>query len=219
AQLCAELALPHVASLPAIPQSAASPLRPPDALPHCDIAHCDSLSTAAQWRHWLGAPTYCARESVSQDSFDQGLARELEQLDAAPARPDHPLRVLVPGPLREDRGQLHAIAALAALHRDGVAATLLLAGDPAPAPEYAHRCRQRITAAALDEHVQWLAPDALLAELPRADLLLSPAAAGDLPLALKEAMALGVLVVATPVGGVPELIVDGVSGLLASDTS
>src|SRR5262249_4593743 len=74
-------------------------------------------------------------------------------------------------------------------------------------------------AAALDDHVQWLAPDALLSELPRADLLLSPAAAGDLPLALKEAMALGVLVVATPVGGVPELLVDGVSRLLTPHTS
>src|SRR5262249_54739238 len=124
-------------------------------------------------------------------------------------RPPPPPRALVPGPLREDRGQLHAIAALAALHRDGVAATLLLAGDPAAAPEYARRCRQRITAAALDDNVQWLAPDALLSELPRADLLLRPAAAGDLPLALKEAMAPGVLVVAPPLGRVPQPIVDG----------
>src|SRR5262249_60824143 len=107
--------------------------------------------------------------------------RELEQLDAAPAPPDHPLRVLVPGPLREARGQLHAIAALAALHRDGVAATLLLAGDPAPAPEYAHRCRQRITAAALDEHVQWLAPDPRPSALPRPAPPPLPAAAPGRP--------------------------------------
>src|SRR5262249_51232601 len=134
-------------------------------------------------------------------------------------RPPPPPRALVPGPLREDRGQLHAIAALAALHRDGVAATLLLAGDPAAAPEYARRCRQRITAAALDDHVQWLAPDALLSELPRADLLLSPAPARDLPLALKEAMAPGVLLGAPPPRRVPEPSVDAVSGLLPSATS
>lgn len=51
------------------------------------------------------------------------------------------------------------------------------------------------------------------------DVVLSGARKEGLGLALLEAMATGRLVVATPVGGVPEFVVDGATGFLSTDGS
>jgi glycosyltransferase involved in cell wall biosynthesis len=52
------------------------------------------------------------------------------------------------------------------------------------------------------------------ARLGELDVFVLPARAENLPMAILEAMAWAVPVVATRVGGVPELVVDGATGLL-----
>jgi glycosyltransferase involved in cell wall biosynthesis len=53
-----------------------------------------------------------------------------------------------------------------------------------------------------------------LAEIARSDMLVLPSFMEGLPIVLMEAMALGVPVVASRVAGIPELVEDGVGGLL-----
>jgi colanic acid/amylovoran biosynthesis glycosyltransferase len=53
-----------------------------------------------------------------------------------------------------------------------------------------------------------------LAEIARSDILVLPSFMEGLPIVLMEAMALGVPVVASRVAGIPELVEDGVGGLL-----
>ena len=223
-ELCAAMHLAHVASLYAVTDETEWQDTPP-AGQHCAVNHSDSLRYATWWRDRLGTQQFCARELVPQESFDLGLRRHLEALGLdTPPRP-RPRRILVLATLREDQGQLEAIAALAHLLRAGHPAAarqyvLELAGDTHGDPEYVARCRARIAAEGLAQQVHLNdAPHDLLGLLASADILLSPARAGSLPLAIKEAMAAGVLVAATPVGGVPELLLDGVSGLLCANPS
>jgi glycosyltransferase involved in cell wall biosynthesis len=62
----------------------------------------------------------------------------------------------------------------------------------------------------------WVGPSGKRALLESAAVFVLPSYEEAMPLALLEAMAAGVPVVATPVGGAPEVVVDGVSGFLAA---
>jgi glycosyltransferase involved in cell wall biosynthesis len=121
------------------------------------------------------------------------------------------------------KGQACAIEALAALVRDGVDAHLLLIGsvkfrDPATRLDneaYVRRLRERIDAQGLCERVSWLGEREDVPELLAAlDVLLLPSAQEPFGRALIEAMALGVPVIATDVGGPREIVRDGEEGLL-----
>jgi glycosyltransferase involved in cell wall biosynthesis len=60
----------------------------------------------------------------------------------------------------------------------------------------------------------WVGVDAVSEFLGQAHVLLLPSHAEGLPMSVLEAFAAGVPVVCTPVGGLPELVVDGVNGLV-----
>jgi glycosyltransferase involved in cell wall biosynthesis len=62
----------------------------------------------------------------------------------------------------------------------------------------------------LDVHFNGFVPDPLAS----IDVLVQPSRADNLPLAILEAMAAGLPVIGTRVGGIPELVVDGETGLL-----
>ena len=74
---------------------------------------------------------------------------------------------------------------------------------------------QRIRALGLETRFRFLGFRPDVAEILRAvDVVALPSSAEGFPLAVLEAMATGCAVVATPVGGVPEVVSDGVNGVL-----
>ena len=90
-------------------------------------------------------------------------------------------------------------------------AFLILAGD---GPERA-RVEEEVRATGLSSHVSFTGPARDLATLLRAsDLFLLPSSAESFGLAALEAMSCGVPVLATRVGGLPEVVGDGETGLL-----
>lgn len=64
------------------------------------------------------------------------------------------------------------------------------------------------------EWAGWLGPEEKDALLREAEVLVMPSRSEGLPMALLEAMAYGMAAVATEVGGIPEVVDDGVDGLL-----
>ncbi len=77
--------------------------------------------------------------------------------------------------------------------------------------------RERVVESGLDDVIEPLGTldrDALDVEYQRADMFLIPSHGEGFPNSLLEAMARALPVVATPVGAVPEIIEDGVNGLM-----
>jgi glycosyltransferase involved in cell wall biosynthesis len=121
------------------------------------------------------------------------------------------------------KGQDTAIEALRLLVQEGVDAQLLLIGSAVfvdgatrfDNEAYLARLRASVTAAGLDDRVAWLGEREDVPELMRAlDVLLLPSREEPFGRALIEAMALGVPVLATNVGGPPEIVREGREGYL-----
>ena len=136
---------------------------------------------------------------------------------SAPRRPELG-RVLAVGALREKKGHAVLIRAARTLADRGLRVALRFAGS---GPEEGELRRLADELAVDVAFLGALSPAAVRDELARAAVFALPclvARNGDLdgiPVAVMEAMAAGVPVVSTRVSGIPELIEDGVSGLLA----
>jgi N-acetyl-alpha-D-glucosaminyl L-malate synthase BshA len=92
-------------------------------------------------------------------------------------------------------------------------AVLVLVGDGPERPEV----EAEVERLGLTPHVRFLGKVDAVADLLRAaDLFLLPSASESFGLAALEAMACGVPVVASRVGGIPEVVTDGTSGALVA---
>jgi glycosyltransferase involved in cell wall biosynthesis len=123
------------------------------------------------------------------------------------------------------KGQATAIEALRLVRERGIDAHLLLVGSAkfvARATRfdnnaYVAALHAQVADAGLQEYVSFLGEREDVPQLIRAlDMLLLPSEEEPFGRALVEAMALGVPVLATNVGGPPEIIEDGVEGYLLS---
>ncbi len=115
------------------------------------------------------------------------------------------------GRLEEQKGQSYLVEAAALLCREGVNMSLLLIGSG----REERKLRDLVAREGIADEVLFLGTRRDLPDLFRAmDVFALSSLWEGLPLALLSAMASGVPVVATPVGGIPEVIRDGVNGFL-----
>lgn len=119
------------------------------------------------------------------------------------------------GRIGQRKGVFDLIRAFAALHFEQKAGSrLTLAGDGE-----VEQARKLVESLDLTNQVtvlDWLGPDQRDALLSKADVFVLPSYNEGLPMALLEAMAWGLPVITTPVGGIPELITQGQNGLLVN---
>jgi colanic acid/amylovoran biosynthesis glycosyltransferase len=127
---------------------------------------------------------------------------------------DRPLRILTVGRLEREKGHGILLEALAALVSHGLDVELRVVGDGSQR----RRLTERVAELEIDSRVAFVGKagqDRIQEHYADADLFCLPSLGEGVPVVLMEAMAMGVPVIATRVGGVPELVEHGVSGLLA----
>lgn len=124
--------------------------------------------------------------------------------------------------LREKKGQVHLIEAVAALRADGLDVRCVLVGDGETRPAI----ERRIAELGVGDHVELLghcSRERVSEVLRGSDAMALPSITtedGDMegiPVALMEALASEVPVVASSLSGIPELVEDGVTGFLVPE--
>jgi glycosyltransferase involved in cell wall biosynthesis len=126
-----------------------------------------------------------------------------------------PCRILSVGTVSDQKNYgllLETAAALRESHRDSVMPRFMIAGGGAGLEEL----RQRSENMGLSKAVEFLGERSDVRELmASADILLNTSTYEGLPIAIIEAMGMGLPILATDVAGNRDLVADGVNGLLA----
>ena len=124
---------------------------------------------------------------------------------------DRPLRLLSVGRLHWKKGHELALAAAAILRERGVELEYRIVGDG----EHREPTEFAVTDLGLDGHVQLLGAldaDGVREQLAWADALIHPSLTEAFGVAVAEAQAMGLPVVCSDAGGLPENIAHGVTG-------
>jgi len=146
------------------------------------------------------------------------FARVRTSSDEAPARlrreyaPNGEALLLVPARLHPEKGHEYVFAALARLRARADRAVVLLVAGVGP---FEDTYRRRVRELGCEADVRFLGFRKDLPDLMRAvDLVVVASVAEAFGLVLAEALYLGACVVASRVGGIPEIVEDGVNGCL-----
>lgn len=119
--------------------------------------------------------------------------------------------ILFVGRLSKEKGVDVLLNAYAQYYTEGGEARLLILGDGPSRNE----CEQLASKLKLGNQVTFLGHrNDVFSFYSQADVFVLPSRTEGLPMALLEAMALGIPVVASNVGGVPDLVCEGISGRL-----
>ena len=125
-----------------------------------------------------------------------------------------PIRLLYVGYLKHMKGLKYLIEALNLVRREGIDAELHLVGSGSEEDAL----RQQVEGLALDDHVHFHGYVPMGPELNRhydeADVFVFPSLSEGSPRVVLEGLAHGLPMISTEVGSVPDLIVDGQSGLV-----
>jgi glycosyltransferase involved in cell wall biosynthesis len=174
---------------------------------HADLVMCASYFMRAQAMRVVD-PTHWGKLHVVRCGVEIG-ALPFVTREHAKQTP----RLVSVGRISPEKGYFGLLEALAALAQQGHPFNLTVVGDgPAVIPT-----RARVAKLGLDDRVLFtgaLCEKLALTQIANADVLVLPSLMEGLPVVLMEAMALGKTVIASRLAGIPELVEDGVSGLL-----
>ncbi|MBD9427213.1 glycosyltransferase [Pseudomonas sp. PDM15] len=180
-----------------------------------DAIHCSSLTHGAMWASMAISPVrriVCPVDHEYFNSYKTNLARACVA--------GKPMRILVSGTFQPRKNQLAAIQAALQLNQAGYDVHMDLIGYTEFYQDYVAECRQIVEDNDLSEKFVFHGfihdPKSFY---DTADLLLISAIDESMPQTMLQAMAAGVPVVSTNVGGVGEIIKHRYSGFLCEDDS
>jgi colanic acid/amylovoran biosynthesis glycosyltransferase len=124
-----------------------------------------------------------------------------------------PPHILCVGRLAPEKGQSLLLEAIAALSAAGFPLRLRFVGD-GPDRKFLERRAAELGIATSIEFAGWVDERCLMALYADSDLFVLPSLAEGIPMVLMEAMAMQIPCVAPRISGIPELIEDGIEGML-----
>lgn len=185
---------------------------------HCDLVLADGLPAARGWGRRFGTDWIRTAPILHDELLADTVCRAPRQDNGV--RPHGEVTILM---VDEGHGQESwraVVAVLSALAREGHPVHLDYYSDAKPDPADPAFALKRATSDGTTDVVRWKGRRHDAANmLDRVDILLCGPEPVNMPAILAEAMAAGVLVVACPTGAIPELIVDGATGLLCQGMS
>lgn len=195
-----ELGIPHIMNIyPVIPEFFSVSYL--DVFPHYHI--CDSWYWAEKWHEYLNTNYTCIR-TVSD--MDEGVAQKIRHCKKT--------RYICVGSVCRGKNQLEVIKAFHKALSDGISGELQIYGHYAG--EYAAVCREYIDRNRLGESIYMEGfTQNMEAVYRNSDVLICGSIRESYPNVVSEALAYGLVIISTPVAGVPEVIRDGVNGYLA----
>jgi len=164
------------------------------------------FSLSPQWRSRLQSIAPRAHIAVVRNGVPACPAQTIMQR--------RPGMVLFMGRLSKGKGLFDLLEAFQRATPDLPGARLVIAGDGDPAEVLA--CARKLGIGAQVELRGWIAGATKHAELARACVVALPSYAEGFPMVLLEAMVLATPAIATPVGGIPDLIQDNETGMLVA---
>jgi len=182
------------------------------------LRYCDYFMVTSEYikRQWY-SPAYASKFKVIYPPFNIDKYNEAAAHAGSSALPRDGKRVIgCIGRLSEEKGVQVLLEAMAHVQKQATGVVLVVVGT-GPFETY---LRQMTHDLGLDEIVEFAGFSAnVFLILKGVDLLVIPSRTEGAPLVAIEAMSMGIPVVATNVGGLPELVTDGVTGYLvpASD--
>lgn len=179
-----------------------------------DIVHSSSTKYANVWSKELHVPSRKIVCPVDEGYFKYYMKNKEKQKDTKKT-----IKILLPGTLKEGKNQHAAIKAISILKKKGYAVQLYLIGYHHLLKDYMDLCHATIHSEGVHQEVQILGfTDTPQEYYANADVLLCSSIEESTPQTILKAMAAGVLVVSTDVGGITELIKNNYSGIIADGT-
>jgi len=187
------------------------------------------LHSADQWR--LGKKVAASAMTVCISSFGKGQCmlftppehwHKLHEvhcgidrafLDVPSSGPLDSARFVCVGRLSPEKGQLMLVEAAARLREEGVHAEIVLVGDGPLRGDIERRARE-LGMEAMIHVAGWQSSSDVRRSMLQSRAVVMPSFVEGIPVALMEAMALRLPVIATYVGGIPELVRSGETGWL-----
>jgi glycosyltransferase involved in cell wall biosynthesis len=171
----------------------------------------------ARHRHIISISPYVRgmiEPLTTAEIFD--IENPVEEEFFAIGRAEEPGRVLCVGWIDERKNTLGSVESFARALRRGAQGTLAIAGEPKQAT-YMQRVRELVASHGLEDRVTFLGHlnrQRLRQELARAAVMLLPSRQENAPMAIGEAMAAGVPVIASNRCGMPYMVIEGQTGYL-----
>lgn len=151
--------------------------------------------------------------SICRNANAASVPNPAAGIDVARA-PERLNMILFLGKLQQSKGIFDLLQAVAAVRAAVPDVKLVCAGDGERIAVARHA--ERLGIADAVKFTGWVGPSGKRALLENAALFALPSYDEALPMSLLEAMGAGVPVIASPVGGIQEVVVDGVTGFLVA---